>query len=132
MSYQQMEFEVCRAIAGCVALLKRRREKKRGMNPMAYTVALSAALRVHNLTHPIYDILACVAKFQASGDRYATYPRITMALGCTYNNVYIHISRNPDFFRVDLAFTPSRVMLEPRAIELLGRIKERIDRTAGD
>lgn len=101
------------------------------MSPMKYTIALSNSLRAHNLTHPVYDVLACVATFQAENDGtgHATYPRISAALGCTFTNVQIHVSRNPEFFQVETGHALRRLRLTAEAIELLSKIKGRIEKT---
>jgi hypothetical protein len=97
------------------------------MSPYNYTVALSSALRANQLNHTLYDVLVAVAQLQAA-DGFATYPRLSMALGCTYNNLCIHTSRNPDFFQIETGQPLRRLTLTPAAIELLAKVKVLVDR----
>jgi hypothetical protein len=131
--YTQLEFEIVAAIGSPEGFLKKVQARRRkGLNPLEYSVKLSNALRWKQLTHAVYDVLACVAAFQASGDGFATYPRVVRALGCTFENVRIHVSRNPELFQVAEALKGEpvrRLTLTGEAVGLLRAIKGRIDKT---
>lgn len=126
----QLEFEVIRrAFAGCVAVLRRRRTPPRQTSAMEYTLKLSAALRVHNLTHQLHDVLCAVAKLEAK-DGHATKSGIALALACTYHNVVKHIERNPDLFDlVPGEAKPTRYCLSAEGLRLLGKVQTRVHRS---
>lgn len=122
----QLEFQSFRTMfAGGVLLRRRVRAKASAID---YTLRLSAALRVYNLTHPLHDVLCAVVKLEAR-DGYATIPGVTLELACTYMNVALHLTRNPSLFVEDSSAKPRRLRLSSEAIELLGKIKRRIARS---
>lgn len=92
---------------------------------LEYFVRLSRALRVLNLTHPLHDVLATVALLQVR-DGYATLPGVALALGCTFNNVQIHVHRNPELFSVDGSYTPRRIEIQPEGVAIMDKLKKGI------
>lgn len=121
----QLEFQTIRTMfAAAGAMLRRPLPKATQVSAINYTLKLSAALRVYNLTHQLHDVLCAVAK-QESERGYATIPSVTMELACTYNNVSLHLLRNADMFLEDASHKPRRLRLSPEALRLMHKIKRR-------
>lgn len=122
----QLEFAAIRGMFACAGKIQRKVAAK--ASAIEYTLRLSAALRVYNLTHQLHDVL-CAVLLQESQVGYATIPRITQQLGCSYMNIQLHLSRNPGLFIEDSTAKPRRVRLSPEAIGLMRKIKTRISRS---
>jgi hypothetical protein len=124
----QLEFETIREIfPNDHTRLRLRLRVRKGTKAIDYTIRLSSALRVVNLTHPLYDVLCAVAALQIRSG-HATIPQVFALLGCTYYNVCLHILRNPELFDEIEGSKPRAFVLTPAAIELMGKIKRRIQR----
>lgn len=133
MNYFHPEFEFCKAWAASIGararrMVRREEPKAKGLNPLSYTVALSSALRANNLKHELHDVMACVAKLQVAVG-HATAPQVAAELGCSYQNVRLHLWKNGDLFAIDGSVSPGRVTLTPEGIRLMGAIKQRIDKS---
>ena len=120
----QLEFQTIRTMFAAAGAMLRRPQTKAAPSAINYTLKLSAALRIYNLTHQLHDVLCAVAK-QESERGYATIPSVTMELACTYNNVSLHLLRNADMFLEDASHKPRRLRLSPEALRLMHKIKRR-------
>ena len=96
------------------------------MNAYDYTVSLAAALKFHNLTHSIYNVMIALVRIE-SAQGFATIPRVCLDLSCTYQCVMQHFMKNPELFVFDDTLKPRRYRLTPAAIQLLAEIKSRVD-----
>ena len=125
----QLEFVAWRSLfRNAVAGL--RRKPKPVPAAIDYTLRLSSALRVYNLTHAIHDVLCAVAKLEVE-DGHATIPAICHRLSCTYQCVMQHFLKNPELFARDSAHKPARYRLTPEGVRLLVKIKTRISKHEG-
>jgi type II secretory pathway component PulC len=98
------------------------------MTRTQYTIALSNALRTVNLTHQLFDVLTATAAIQAERG-HASKPSISLALGCTYMNINLHIMRNQDLFLVDQSNPGlAAVRLSPDGLSLLAKVKAAVER----
>ena len=123
----QLEFQMIRAhFPGGDRPAVRLRVRTTG-SAIDYTIRLSAALRVVNLTHSLYDVMCAVAALEMR-DGHATIPQVHLRLACTYNNVQLHLLRNQELFMELPDHKPRRFRLSPEAIKLMGKIKKRIAR----
>lgn len=123
---RQMEFPTFREMfAGAMGLLRRPvvRPKRSAID---YTLKLSAALRVCNLTHQLHDVMCAVVKAEVERG-FATIPGIVCEISCSYQNVDIHLRRNEELFLVDDG-KPKRVRLSAEGAALMRKIKRRIER----
>lgn len=107
-----------------VGVLKRALPGRRRVTALDYTVRLSAALRVVNLTHALYDVLAAVARMEVEVGS-ATVAGVALRLCCSYENVKQHLARNRELFRIEEAFPARHVRLTAESLALMMRIKER-------
>ena len=94
-----------------------------------YTLALSSALRSVNLSHQLYDVLTAVATAQKA-QGFATTPGISMVIGCTYQNIVLHLLRNPSCFSFDDSQPPRKIMLSQEGIDLLMKVKTAVSHRA--
>lgn len=124
----QLEFPVIREQFGAgVPVVLRHRAKPR-TTVIDYTLRLAAALHVLNLTHSLYNVLCAVAKAQSGASGWATIPGICLSIACTYQNVDLHIRRNPDLFDEDGSAKPRRYRLSREGLSLMLKIKQRTDK----
>lgn len=97
------------------------------MNTIIYTIRLAVALRAHNLTHQIYDVMLAVFHLQEERG-HATIPAVCIALSCTYQNVVQHLVINPDWFLCDETAKPRQYCLSPEALIILRKVEDHIKR----
>jgi predicted transcriptional regulator len=124
----QLEFASFRNLFRSAVEACKRRPPKQATSAIDYTLRLSAALRIYNLTHAIHDVMCAVAKLE-SEKGHATIPSICLRLACTYQAVMQHFIKNPDIFLRDERHKPARYTLTPEGIRLLHKIKTRISKT---
>ena len=99
------------------------------MTSAEYSMFLSAALRTENLTHSLFDVLTAVA-LDTEARGYSTIPAIHLKLGCTFNNIQLHLFRNADLFVQVPDHHPRRFELSQAGVQLLARIKTAVNRRA--
>lgn len=97
----------------------------RKLSAMEYSTRLSEALRVHQLNHATHDILCAVGKLEARNG-HATIPGVALCLGCAFQNIYSHVSRNESYYTIEeCGGGPRKLRLSSTALRLLGKIKDR-------
>ncbi len=122
----QLEFQIFRLNYGPGGGTGRRR-KKAVDTAIEYTLKLSSALRVYNLSHALHDVLCAVAKLE-NEKGFATIPTVCGGLACTYQCVMQHLFKNAELFIFDESYKPRRIQLSTDGLRLLHKIKTRISR----